>query len=292
MIEAARRNKKVVQVGTQSRSTKHVREAMEKLHGGAIGEVLVAKAWNSQRRSSIGKTKPSVPPAHLDFDTWLGPAPPVPYRTNMLPSIWRWWYDFGCGDMGNDGVHDLDIALWGLGVESHPTRVAAMGGKYFFDDDQQFPDTQNVLFEYAPDEKTGRRRQLIFEQRIWAPYHEHGYENGDAYYGTDGYMILGKGGGWRLYGQRDKLIEERKASGVELGAHHRNFLDCVRAGGKPNADIAIGHQSATLCHLGNIAVRVGRSFEFDPDKEIIIGDDEANALVRRQYREHWATPAI
>ena len=110
MIEAARRNKRVMQVGTQSRSTKHVMKAMELLHNGAIGRVLVSKAWNSQKRSSIGKAKPSAPPAHLDFETWLGPAPKVPYQPNMLHGIWRWWQAFGTGDMGNDGVHDLAIA--------------------------------------------------------------------------------------------------------------------------------------------------------------------------------------
>ena len=156
MIEAARRNKRVMQVGTQSRSTKHVMKAMELLHNGAIGRVLVSKAWNSQKRSSIGKAKPSAPPAHLDFETWLGPAPKVPYQPNMLHGIWRWWQAFGTGDMGNDGVHDLDIARWGLGVTTHPSRIAALGGKYFFDDDQQFPDTQNVLFEYAPSAEDGR----------------------------------------------------------------------------------------------------------------------------------------
>ncbi|MCH2386511.1 MAG: Gfo/Idh/MocA family oxidoreductase, partial [Pedosphaera sp.] len=203
MIEAARRNKRVMQVGTQSRSTGHVMKAMELLHNGAIGRVLVSKAWNSQKRSSIGKAKPGTPPAHLDFETWLGPAPKVPYQSNMLHGIWRWWHAFGTGDMGNDGVHDLDIARWGLGVTTHPTRIAALGGKYFFDDDQQFPDTQTVLFEYEPDAETGKPRQLIFEQRIWAPYFEQGYENGDAFYGTDGLMLLGKHGGWKLFGPRN-----------------------------------------------------------------------------------------
>src|SRR5262245_55072036 len=110
MADAVARSGKHLQVGTQSRSTAVVRDAIERVHGGAIGEVLVAKAWNSQLRRSIGKTKPSDPPQQLDFDLWLGPAPAVPYRSNLLPGIWRWWYDFGCGDIGNDGVHDLDVA--------------------------------------------------------------------------------------------------------------------------------------------------------------------------------------
>ena len=289
MIEAARRNKRVMQVGTQSRSTEHVMKAVELLRNGAIGRVLVAKAWNSQKRSSIGKAKPSTPPAHLDFETWLGPAPKVPYQSNMLHGIWRWWHAFGTGDMGNDGVHDLDIARWGLGVTTHPSRIAALGGKYFFDDDQQFPDTQNVLFEYEPDTEGGRPRQLIFEQRIWAPYFEQGYENGDAFYGTDGLMLLGKHGGWKLFGPRNKLREQMGGS-PDLRAHHDDFFRCIREGGTPNADIEIGHLSSSLCHLGNIATRVGRVLEFDPKHEQIVGDGEANALLAREYRNHWGRP--
>jgi len=289
MIEAARRNKRVMQVGTQSRSTKHVMKAMELLHNGAIGRVLVSKAWNSQKRSSIGKAKPGVPPAHLDFDTWLGPAPKVPYQSNMLHGIWRWWHAFGTGDMGNDGVHDLDIARWGLGVTTHPSRIAALGGKYFFDDDQQFPDTQNVLFEYAPDAEGSQPKQLIFEQRIWAPYFEQGYENGNAFYGTDGFMLLGKHGGWKLIGPRNKLLEQMSGS-PDLRAHHDDFFRCIREGGTPNADIEIGHLSSSLCHLGNIATRVRRVLEFNPQREQIVDDNEANELVARKYRDHWGRP--
>ncbi len=193
MIEAARRNNRIVQVGTQTRSAQHVGRAMELLHAGAIGEVLVAKVWNSQLRKSIGHAKPSDPPAYLDFDLWVGPAPMVPYQSNMLPSIWRWWYVFGVGDIGNDGVHDLDIGRWGLDVETHPTTITAIGGKYFFDDDQQFPDTQTVIFEYAG--AGTKKKQLIYEQRIWSPYVQEGHENGNAFYGTKGMMILGKQSG-------------------------------------------------------------------------------------------------
>ena len=289
MIEAARRNKRVMQVGTQSRSTKHVMKAMELLHNGAIGRVLVAKAWNSQKRSSIGKATPSAPPSHLDFETWLGPASKLPYQRNMLHGIWRWWRAFGTGDMGNDGVHDLDIARWGLGVTTHPRRIAALGGKYFFDDDQQFPDTQNVLFEYAPSAEDGRPRQLIFEQRIWAPYFEQGYENGNAFYGTNGFMLLAKHGGWKLIGSRNKLREQMSGS-PDLRAHHDDFFRSIREGGTPNADIEIGHLSSSLCHLGNIATRIGRVLEFDPKHEQIADDVEANAMLSREYRKHWGKP--
>ncbi len=287
MVEAARRNKRVVQVGTQSRSAPHVREAMELLRGGAIGEVLVAKAWNSQLRRNIGKASPSQPPAHLDFDLWLGPAPEVPYRSNLLHGSWRWFYAFGTGDMGNDGVHDIDIARWGLGMETNPSAIAALGGRYF-DDDQEFPDTQYVVFEY--DCGSGKKKQLVYEQRIWSPYVQEGYENGDAFYGTGGMMLLGKSEGWKLFGPRNELRQSRDAR-LDGKPHHRNFLSSIRSGERPNADIEIGHLSAALAHLGNIATRVGRTLRFDPAAERIVGDEEAAALLRRTYRPgHWAVP--
>ncbi len=291
MIDAARRNRRVVQVGTQSRSTAHVRQAMERLRDGAIGQVLASKAWNSQRRSSIGHARPTDPPSTLDYDLWIGPTPMVPYQANMLPGIWRWWYNFGAGDMGNDGVHDIDIACWGLGVDTHPTSIVALGGKYFFDDDQQFPDTQYVVFEYPGDGKVGQKRQLIFEQRIWSPYVQEGYENGNAFYGTEGMMLLGKRGGYRVFGPRNKLVEEVSTGSPDLAAHHQNFLECIASGGQPHADIEINHRSSALCHLGNLATRFGGSIHFDPQAEAITDNPEASKLVRRAYREgHWAVP--
>jgi predicted dehydrogenase len=288
MIEAARRNKRIVQVGTQSRSSAHVMKAMQLLKDGAIGEILTAKVWNSQKRRDIGKLQPSTPPKELDYDTWTGPAPQRPYQANLLPGSWRWFYDFGCGDMGNDGVHNLDIAVWGLGVTTHPTTIAALGGKYFFDDDQQFPDTQNVLFEYAAN-GTGRKQQLAFEQRIWSPYRQEGYENGNAFYGTKGQLVMGHTVGWQLFGEKNKLIDSMTGT-PDLSAHHRNFFDCIRSGKSPNAEAAIGHLSASLTHLGNIATRMQRVLKFDPQNERILEDSEAQALVRRQYRDHWGTP--
>lgn len=291
LADAVKRSGKQLQVGTQSRSTATVMEAIQRLKAGEIGDVLVAKAWNSQLRKSIGKTEPSTPPARLDYDLWIGPAPMVPYRSNMLPGIWRWWYDFGAGDIGNDGVHDVDVALWGLGVTTHPSRITCLGGKYFFDDDQQWPDTQYAVFEYPVASKPGVMKQLIFEQRIWSPYVQEGYENGAAFYGTKGMLIVGHAVGWKLYGERNKLLAE-KTGRVDLPAHHTNFFDCIRGDQKQlNADVMAGHLSASLCHLANIAARVGRVLNFDPKMETIQNDAEANVMVRRKYREgHWAVP--
>ena len=291
LVEAARRTKRVVQVGSQSRSTAFIREAIDIVRGGAIGSVLMAKAWNSQRRVNIGHVKPSEPPAGFDYDLWVGPAPMQPYQKNRYHYTWHWWYDFGTGDAGNDGIHELDIARWGLGDPGHPTVVSGHGSKLHFDDDQQFPDTQYVTFEYPGDGSLGSRKVMIYEQRIWSPYVQEGLENGNAFYGTEGMLILGKGVGWKLYGPKNKLLKEAKGT-YDLKAHTADFLDAIRTGRKPNADIEIGHRSAVLAHLSNILARAGRgSIKFDPATEGIVGDAEAAVLLKRTYREgHWAAP--
>jgi len=289
MVEAARRHRKVCQVGTQSRSTEMNKIAIQMVHEGVIGEVLSVRVWNSQQRRNIGKMKPSEPPAGLDYDTWLGPAPFVPYQANRAHGVWRWWHAFGAGDMGNDGVHDIDIALWGLQVDTHPSTITAIGGKYFFDDDQEWPDTQYVICEYDAGNGGKKPRQFVFEQRIWSPYVQEGYENGCTFYGDRGMFVVGHSEGWRVYGPRNKEIKTMSGS-VDLPAHHRNFFQCIRSGNRPAADIEIGHLGASLCHLGNIATRVRRVLNFDPKSEQIHNDKEASPMVRRQYREHWGTP--
>jgi hypothetical protein len=280
----------VVPVGTQSRSTRHVQEAMDKLQGGVIGDVLVAKSWNSQLRRNLGHASPGDPPSHLDFDFWLGPAPVRPYQSNLLPGVWRFFHDFGVGDIGNDGVHDIDIARWGLGVTTQPSTIAALGSKFFFDDDQEFPDTQYCVFEWPGGGSVGQKRQLIFEQRDWSPYVQEGFENGNAFYGTKGLMVLGKSGGYQIFGPRNNLLETGQGS-PDLAAHHQNFFDAIRKEQANSATAEIGHLSASLCHLANIACRVSRTLHVDPPSETIADDAEAAALLTRRYRPgHWAVP--
>jgi predicted dehydrogenase len=290
LIEAAERHKCVVQVGTQTRSHPVIQEAVRRITEGAIGKVLMAKAWNSQRRANIGHHEPTEPPAHLNYDLYVGPAPWVPYQANRYHYHWHWWHAFGTGDMGNDGIHELDVARWGLGVATHPQLASGYGQKLFFDDDQQFPDTQYVAFEYPGEGEIGQRRLLVYEQRIWSPYRQQELENGVAFYGTEGKMILGKGWGWQRFGPRDKPLETQRCS-MQNEPHAEDFIDAMRSGRLPNADIRIGHLSATLTHLGNIVARVGRPVRFDPQSEQIIDDAEAERLVRREYRAgHWAAP--
>ena len=289
LLETARRTGRVVQVGSQSRGTRVIQNALQLVREGAIGDVLIAKAWNSQKRADIGHAEPSEPPPGFDDDLWVGPAPMRPYQANCHHYTWHWWYDFGTGDAGNDGVHELDIAAWALGVETHPSRISGYGAKMYFQDDQQFPDSQYVAFEYP--QADGTLKSLVYEQRIWSPYPQQGFDNANAFYGTRGYLILAKGRGWRLYGPDDELLNQEDGA-FSVPEHVDDFINAIRAGGRPSADIEIGHRAATLAHLANILARTGRgSLRFDPGTERFVDDADANALVSRVYREgHWAVP--
>lgn len=292
LVEAARRNNLVVQHGTQMRSTKTIQQAVEALRDGVIGTVMVAKAWNVQQRSSIGHTKPSAAPAGFNYDLWVGPVPQVPYRSNCHHGTWNWWYHFGTGDMGNDGVHDIDYARWGLGVDTHPDAISASGGKYFFDDDQEFPDTQQVNFEYNTLAGPEKRRMLIYEQRLWSTNYPHNCDSGVEFYGTEGQLFVSRRGKLEVRGPRNAAINlDVTLEPQNDAAHTANFVDCIRNGQVPNAEIEIGHLSTALCHLGNLATRLGRSLRFDPNTEQFMDDDEANRMVWRDYQSnHWATP--
>ena len=294
LVQAARRNNRVVQHGTQQRSTRFTADAIQMIKEGAIGEVLAAKAWNVQRRKDIGKASPSKPPSGFDYDMWVGPAPMIPFQTNRHHYNWHWWYAFGTGDLGNDGVHDLDYARWGLGVESLPARVLGLGGKYYFDDDQQFPDTQTVVFEYGDGVKE-RRKQLMFEMRLWSRNYPYNADSGAEFYGTKGKMMLSKRGKLEVYDDSNKRVinpKPKEPAALAVEDHHTDFIDAIRTNRRPNADIEIGFRSAALCNLGNLATRLGRTIELDPKTLNVKSDEEANNLLGRDYRAggHWAIP--
>ncbi len=210
LVDAARRHKVVVQHGTQSRSNPLVANAVQMLREGIIGEVLMAKAWNIQKRGNIGHQKPTAAPAGVDYDMWVGPAEFVPFQTNRFHYNWHWWFNFGTGDIGNDGTHELDYARWGLGVEGLPTTAMALGGKYSFDDDQQFSDTATCAFEWPGDGTVGKRRQLIFELRLWTNNYPFNCDSGVEFYGTSGRMLLSKRGKMEIYSERNERIENAK----------------------------------------------------------------------------------
>jgi predicted dehydrogenase len=293
--EAAKVTGKVVAHGTQARSSPSMIQAMALLGDGVIGDVLQARCWNWQMRKNIGHMKPSAPPAGVDYDAWVGPAEWMPYQANRFHYDWHWWYNFGCGDLGNDGIHEFDYALWGLGVQTHPSLVSAAGGKYFFDDDQQFPDTQQVTFEYPGDGKVGSRRMFIFEQRLWSTTYPYNVDSGAEFFGTKGKMFISKRGKFEVRGDRNRMLDVKLDSEPksEVSENQQNWLNCIKSGGVPNANVEIAVRTATATHLANIATRLQRSLKFDPVAEMIVGDDEANGLLTRTYREggHWAVPA-
>lgn len=295
LVEAARRNNVVVQHGTQSRTDPLVANAIQLLREGAIGDVLMAKAWNVQRRRNIGHEKPTDPPASVDYDTWVGPAEFMPYQANRFHYNWHWWHNFGTGDIGNDGAHEMDIARWGLGVEYLPSSVSALGGKYYFDDDQQFPDTATCVFQWPGDGSVGQRRQLIFEMRIWSKNYPHHCDTGVEFHGTKGLLFVSKRGKMQRWDDSNRLVQNPapKETPSMPKNHQVDFLQAIAEGRKPAADIAIGHDSVGLIHLANIAVRTGRTLRIVPANETIVGDAEATALLSRTYRDggHWAVPS-
>jgi predicted dehydrogenase len=296
LVEAVQKHKKVAAHGTQSRSTAGIQEAMQMLREGAIGDVLITKCWNWQLRKNIGHKQPSQPPPGVDYDMWVGPAEWLPYQENRFHYDWHWWYNFGTGDVGNDGCHELDMALWGLGVTTHPSTATAVGGKYFFDDDQQYPDTAQVALEWPGDGKPGSKRMLIYEQRLWSTTYPFNVDSGVEFYGTKGRMFISKRGKFEIRGERNAPID-RKLKGTyeaKVEYNQQNWLDCIRDGGTPNASIEIAHRTASAAHLGNIALRLGRSLKFDPASETIAGDSEATAMLGRKYRAdgHWGIPKL
>ncbi|MBN2296609.1 MAG: Gfo/Idh/MocA family oxidoreductase [Pirellulales bacterium] len=292
--KVAKETGKVVQHGTQSRSQGLVAEGMQMLKEGIIGDVLIAKAWNIQRRGVIGKQKPSDPPAGVDYDMWVGPAEFVPFQENRFHSNWRWWHNFGTGDLGNDGMHEIDYARWGLGVEGLPSRAAGLGGHLWFNDDQQFPDTANVVFEYAEAQKEKHKpKQLIVEMRLWTTNYPHNVDGGAEFYGTKGQMFLSKRGKIQVLAERNRRIDNPKPKDMpQLSDHRSDFFDAIRNDRQPRANMDVAFDSVVIPHYANIAVRIGKSFEINPNSGVITNNDEANALIARKYREggHWAVP--
>ena len=283
MVEAARKYNRVVQAGMQSRSRPSTIKAIEIAHSKQLGRVLMAKAWNSQQRDNIGQKTNGPAPPGVDYDTWVGPAEMVPFNENRFHYNWHWNWNFGTGDMGNDGAHQIDQARWALGTDL-PKRVSGSGNKYYFHDDQETPDTMNMTFDYGD-------KGLVWEMRIWHDYGLEGIDNGVAVYGTEGFLHIGSWNrkwGHRLFDKAGKLVDAQQDGLPDF--HMQNFVDCVISRKRPNCDIEIGHISSAHCHLGNIVTRTGRNVAFSPANESIPNDAEANALLRRKYRTHWATP--
>ncbi len=281
MVQAARKYKRVVGAGTQRRSGADFAAAIKQIQSGRLGDVNFARCWINSTRPNIGYAKTSPPPADLDFDLWCGPAADNGYKKNLLPYHWHWRWNYGTGESGNNGIHALDIARWGMGMEA-PETVCCGGGKYYFDDDQETPDTQLATFDF----KDGA---IQWEHRTWSRRGIEGESFGIGFYGSEACLIT-NGSGWTIY-RGKKVIETHKGAEREL-AHLGNFLECLGSREKPNADIEICHRSTTLCHLANIAWRTRSTLKFDGKTETIVGNPEANALLGRTYRKGFELPEI
>ena len=301
MVQAMRKHKRIVQLGTQARSATYMRQALDYVRSGRLGKVLVAKAWETSRQQSIGHPPDGQPPAQVDYDLWLGPAPKRPFNPRRFHGSWRWFFDYGTGDVGNDGVHRLDSALQALRAAADaqgesfaelPHKISAIGGKWYFDDMQQWPDTLQVTFEY-PGTHGSPGRILTYEMRLWSPYRMHDETESAILYGDQGYLVISFRG-WRAYDPKNELLAEGKSSPEDTAHHVANFLDCVKSRQRPNADLeTVGHPSSVLCHAANIAWRVGRQVELVPGTETFRDDDQANSLrTRPAYRAPWTLPEV
>jgi predicted dehydrogenase len=277
MIAAARKHNRVVQHGTQRRSWPALTEGIERLHAGEIGRVLFARTWYNNKRPSIGHGQTANVPGWLDYSLWQGPAPESPYRDNLIHYNWHWFWHWGNGELGNNGVHGIDVCRWGLGVD-YPKRVTSAGNKLRWDDDQETPDTHTVTFDFGD-------RSIVWEGRSWSLQWSTKETFGIEFYGERGSLVI-QGGGYVIYDPDNREIARKNGRGGET-EHLANFLQCIRSGGRLNAEIEEGYKSTLLCHLGNISHRVGRVVKVDATNGRIKHDSEAEQLWRREYRNGW-----
>ncbi len=283
MVEAAHKYKRIVQHGVQLRSSEALQEAVGLLRKGVIGKVYMARGLVYRWRPSIGK-KPNEPvPAHLDYDLWTGPAQMKPYSQRLVHYNWHWTWDYGNGDVGNQGIHETDMCLWGLDVEL-PERVTAMGDKFLFDDDKETPELMTSLYHYPK-----QKKMIQFEVRHWCTNNEEGVGVGNIFYGSDGYMLVKGYDSYEVYlGQKREKGPARKMG----GNHYANFIKAVKSRNTSdqNGPVETAHLSSALAHLGNIAYRLGRQLQFDPVKEKFVGDEQANKMITRKYRPPFTVP--
>lgn len=327
LVEAAKKYNRVVQDGAEQRSNPSAQSSVQYMRDGNLGEVYMAKGICYKWRNSIGKyadglmsddekyastvdsntwigpfTKKYM--EKVNYDMWQGPAPAKPFNRNRFHYNWHWNWDYGNGDMGNQGVHEMDVARWGLGVKI-PSKVTAAGGHMMFDDDQQTPNTMMAVFEFPNPQGGGDKKKILqFEVRHWMTNPEENLgsrENltntymtssanivGNIFYGSKGYMLKDVAG-WQSY-----LGKERKTgeSGKGEGNHYQNFIDAVRANdqGLLTAPIEEGFYSCALIHLANISYRLGRTLNIDVNKFQVINDEEANNMFTKKYRNPYIFP--
>lgn len=284
MVQAARKFGKIVQVGTQRRSGPEMKQAAEVVRSGKLGDVNYARCWINSTRPNIGYVKATKPPSTFDYDLWCGPGPKAPYKIRKTGGHhyhWHWNWDFGTGECGNNGIHAMDVARWGMGMEA-PEIITCGGGKYFFKDDQQTPDTQLATFDFDGG-------CISWEHRTWSKRGIDGAGYGIAFYGSDATLVT-NGSGYTIF--RGKEVVEKVPGTAHQKLHIENFLDCLVSREKPNADIEIGHRSTRLCHLANIAWRTRSTLRFDAKSETFHDNAAANDLLGRKYRKGFELPTV
>ncbi len=283
MVEAARKYGKIVQTGTQCRSHKGIQDAMAFLRSGKLGTIYMAKGLCYKPRGSIGHKPDGQVPEGLDYNLWTGPAEMKPFNENKLHYNWHWIWNTGNGDLGNQGIHQMDIARWGLNKSEFPKGVQGSGGRFGYKDDGETPNTELVTLDFDD-------ALLQFEVRGLPTNDELGAKVGNIFYGTEGVLAITSYTTWQTY-LGPKL--EKGPGGTGGGDHFANFLAAVKARDpkKLNADIEEGHLSSAYCHLGNIAYRLGRKLQVNPSSESFVNDAEADRMLTREYRAPFIVPA-
>ena len=323
LVRAVKKYNRICQHGSQSRSNPGMLEAIKHVKDGTIGDVYLARALCYKWRQAIGHTSPEPVPPGVHYDLWTGPAPMKPFTRNRFHYNWHWIWDTGNGEVGNQAIHEIDIARWGLGVR-FPVQVSAMGGHFLFDDDQQTPNVLNATFYF--DGSDGKRKMMELEVRHWITNHEaeigtkaYGASGvpaaglaadakkpagkptslgpldsktntiGNIFYGSNGYLGID---GYDAYKTWLTKQTEPGPSGKADGDHFANFVDCVRSRRAEDIHCPIeeGHMSTTLVHLANASYRLGRTLNFNPETEQVIGDEEANQMLRGNYRQPYVVP--
>lgn len=287
MLEAAGRHNRIVQMGTQWRSSTHFREAAEFVQSGKLGKIRLVRCWAYHDwLGGIGNPPDGQPPAGVDYDMWLGPAPKRPFNPNRFHFNFRWFWDYAGGLMTDWGVHLINIVLWAMGMEP-PNSVSSSGGKFVLIDNSETPDTQVAMYEFP-------KYTLLWEHQVGCGVGMNGRPWGIWFSGSEGTMVLND--------QNWEIIPEPKKKGLEAmvkpggidarPAHVRNFLDCVRSRQAPVENLELGHFVSSVAHLGNIAFRTRKRIVWDARKQQIVNDKEANRLVSVKYRKPWTLPYL
>jgi predicted dehydrogenase len=289
LVRAQKKYGKLVQMGTQQRSSPHTIDIVRKIHDGLIGRAYFAKCWYAATRKSIGFGKEASVPPQLDWDLWQGPAPRRPYKDNVQPYNWHWFKIWGTGETLNNGTHEVDVARWALGVDL-PNRVTASGGRYHFKDDWQFYDTLVTSFEY--DDK-----MLAWEGTCCQGMKYYNRSRGTTILGTEGTVLVDRDG-YEIYDLNGKKTNEFKAGTQSTSAdlvgrdsmtdaHFANFIAGIRSGEALHAPVAVGNVAVTMLQLSNIAWEVNRELHLDSADGKIKGDTQAMALWDREYEKGW-----